>query len=71
MDEALVVDILDSFKDLKSDHDDSFEGEGFSCLFKERLERVAERFHDHYAFFSFCEILIDLDVGSVTFRMPR
>jgi len=34
MDESLAVNILYSLEDLKSDHDNSFQREGFTTLFE-------------------------------------
>ena len=80
MKEALVMNVLDSVKNLKSDHDDGFYWERFAILFKQWLERIAQWFHNHNIFLSFSKVFVNLKLmmvilwgflGHLLFRLRR
>lgn len=60
MEEALVMNVLYTVKNLKSNHDDGFNRERFAVLFKQWLERIAQRFHNHDILLSFSKVFVNL-----------
>lgn len=60
VDKTLIVDVLNSLQDLKSNHDCRFSREGLPMLLEEGLEGTAQHPHHHHSFVSFREVFVHL-----------
>lgn len=60
MQKTLVMNVLDPLKYLQTNHYCCFYGKRFSILLEQRLQWVAQWFHDHNIFLPLCKIFVDL-----------